>query len=393
MNRINSFEGDRYILGELHEQSPQHYSAWYAIWDNSDPNPESSPIATFPFGPEGWAQAWQYFIEFEPSPRPVPRPQFDATQGPKFDPTQGPKFDPTGVRTSEPTTSIPPGYAPPQGFNQPSTWGATSAGPGAGPPRGPYQPTWGTSFPNGPNSNGASGVEVAFEGPTKQRRLTVAFRIILAVPQLFVLWALTVALFVLGVISWFAALFTGAVPDGLAEFMRSVVIYNGRVSGYLALLTDRYPPFTLALVPYPIYIEIYSSRLNRLAVFFRIILVIPAYLLISLMGVGLEILFIITWVIVLVAGQMPDVIYRAIASITRYQMRLGAYFFMLTSTYPFGLFGDSDIAPDQYRRPLILPTGSIVIISICIAIGVLQFILSHFQHGGIVTPGPHPVWL
>src|SRR5215469_10100058 len=56
-------------------------------------------------------------------------------------------------------------------------------------------------------------VLVAFAGPAPQSRLTVAFRVILAIPQFIVVWALTIAAEVLAIIGWFAALFTGRLPD------------------------------------------------------------------------------------------------------------------------------------------------------------------------------------
>src|SRR5437764_7683501 len=78
---------------------------------------------------------------------------------------------------------------------------------------------------------------------TKSNRLTVAFRIFLAIPQLIVLWALNFALEIMGLIGWFAALFTKRLPDGVHEFIVNILRYQVRVGAYVALLTDRYPPF------------------------------------------------------------------------------------------------------------------------------------------------------
>ena len=59
---------------------------------------------------------------------------------------------------------------------------------------------------------------VAFAEPADQGRLTVLVRIILAIPHLVVLYVLGIAAEVVALICWFAALFTGRLPDGLAEF-------------------------------------------------------------------------------------------------------------------------------------------------------------------------------
>ncbi len=50
---------------------------------------------------------------------------------------------------------------------------------------------------------------------TDRNRLTVFFRIILAIPQFIVLFVLGIALYVVYVIAFFAVLFTGHWPEGL----------------------------------------------------------------------------------------------------------------------------------------------------------------------------------
>jgi len=77
-----------------------------------------------------------------------------------------------------------------------------------------------------------------------RNRLTTAFRLILAIPHLVVLAVLSVALFVVGVIAFFAVLFTGRWPAGLRDFALRVGRWWVQVQAYLLLLTDEYPPFT-----------------------------------------------------------------------------------------------------------------------------------------------------
>ena len=55
-------------------------------------------------------------------------------------------------------------------------------------------------------------VDMWFAGTAPQGRLTVGFRIILAIPQFIVLYFLFIAVFFVAVIGWFAALFTGRLP-------------------------------------------------------------------------------------------------------------------------------------------------------------------------------------
>jgi hypothetical protein len=76
-------------------------------------------------------------------------------------------------------------------------------------------------------------------------RLTVAFRIILAIPHLLAVWVLSVAWAFVTVIAWFAILLTGRYPEGLYHFAVGVLRWNTRVEAYLLLLRDEYPPFSL----------------------------------------------------------------------------------------------------------------------------------------------------
>jgi Domain of unknown function (DUF4389) len=69
----------------------------------------------------------------------------------------------------------------------------------------------------------------------------------LAIPHYVVLVFLYIAAIVVVVIAWFAILFTGRYPHGLFDFLQGVGRWHNRVAGYAFLLvTDRYPPFTLA---------------------------------------------------------------------------------------------------------------------------------------------------
>ncbi len=76
-------------------------------------------------------------------------------------------------------------------------------------------------------------------------RLTVGFRPILAIPQLFCIWALGFAWGITTIVAWFAILFTGRYPRALYDFGLGCFRWTVRVEAYLLLLVDEYPPFTL----------------------------------------------------------------------------------------------------------------------------------------------------
>jgi uncharacterized membrane protein len=69
----------------------------------------------------------------------------------------------------------------------------------------------------------------------------------LAIPHYIVLIFLHIAGVVVLIIAWFAILFTGRYPRGMFDFVVGVLRWDLRVTAYAFLLvTDRYPPFSLA---------------------------------------------------------------------------------------------------------------------------------------------------
>ncbi len=203
----------------------------------------------------------------------------------------------------------------------------------------PYQPYPGPA----PVLTAPPPVFVAVADPAPQRRLTVAFRILLAVPHLFLLYWLALAAGIVAFIGWWGALFTGRLPQFAVNFLSGFLRWSTRVYAYEYLLTDVYPPFTLDDDPsYPVRVAIPEpQRLNRAAVFFRYILVFPVDLLavIVLFGAGTLMGF-ISWLATLVAGRQPASFHLAYAAVLRFHARFTAYWWMLTPAYPGGLYGD-----------------------------------------------------
>ena len=190
----------------------------------------------------------------------------------------------------------------------------------------------------------------------RQRRWTAALRLLHAVPHLILLFFLGLAAVVVVVIGWFGALFTGRLPRFAAEYLSGYLRWQVRVTGYLYFLTDSYPPFSFDPVhEYPVRLAVRPGRLNRWAVFFRIILVIPAYAVTSVVTSGANIVSIVSWVVTWITARLPEPFYQAYRVVLRLEARLWAYLFMLSSEYPWwGMFGDeaplsaTTVAPPGY---------------------------------------------
>lgn len=82
--------------------------------------------------------------------------------------------------------------------------------------------------------------------PTAPRnRLTVAFRLLLAIPHVLVLLFVQLAWWLTAIVAWILILLTGEYPRALYEFGVGALRWRLRVEAYLLLLVDQYPPFSL----------------------------------------------------------------------------------------------------------------------------------------------------
>jgi Domain of unknown function (DUF4389) len=76
-------------------------------------------------------------------------------------------------------------------------------------------------------------------------RLTVALRLLLAIPHFIVLVFVLLAWCITTIAAWFIIPFTGTYPQGLYEFGVGALRWRLRVEAYLLLMVDEYPPFSL----------------------------------------------------------------------------------------------------------------------------------------------------
>jgi Domain of unknown function (DUF4389) len=183
---------------------------------------------------------------------------------------------------------------------------------------------------------------------------------LLLVPHYVVLVFLWLAFSVVGVIAFFAILFTARYPRALFDFNVGVLRWSWRVHyyGYWALGTDRYPPFTLADVPdYPAHLDVaYPERLSRGLVLVKWwLLAIPHYLIVSIFvgggiwlatragdagsswegGVGLlSLLVCIAAIVLLFTGRYPRPLYDFILGVDRWVLRVAAYTALMSDRYP-----------------------------------------------------------
>jgi hypothetical protein len=186
-------------------------------------------------------------------------------------------------------------------------------------------------------------VQAGFGSPQRQNRWGVAFRLILAVPLMLWLFLLSIAASVLILVGWFAALILGRLPRSFVKPLSDFIIYVTRVYSYCLLMNSAYPPFS-ANRDFAVNVDIPRSDVRRWAVLFRIILLIPAAIVSTLLSLGTQVAIVFIWLIVLVKGEMPLSLFGALAAMLRFEARFYAYYMMITSSYPGELFGDAPLA-------------------------------------------------
>ena len=224
--------------------------------------------------------------------------------------------------------------------------------------------------------------------PERERRWTVLLRLLLLIPQGIVVALLGIVAAVVVFIGWFGALVLGRLPEFAADYLAKYLAYETRVEGYGMLLVDRYPPFAFDAPDYPVRIEVRPGELSRLAVFFRLLLVIPAGIVEAVIYSGWTVCCFFIWLVVLVLGRMPQAAFQAVASVLRYKVRIEAYMYLLTPAYPKRLLGDQpgrDYEPSwgmaSATRPLVLTSGGQGLLVLFIVLGVIAQIADGFGDG------------
>jgi hypothetical protein len=179
-------------------------------------------------------------------------------------------------------------------------------------------------------------IELEVSAGLQRSRLTVFFRLLLAIPHLIwlTLWALVA--YLAAIVNWFATLINGVSPLALHRFLGAYVRYQNHVYAYLFLVADPFPGFTGQAGSYPVDVRIEDPRpQNRWKVFFRLFLALPALLLNSAYGSLLWAVAFLGWFASLVDGSMPVGMRNAGVLALRYSAQASGYVLLLSEAYPY----------------------------------------------------------
>ena len=181
-----------------------------------------------------------------------------------------------------------------------------------------------------------------FNAPEKVARWRVIGNIILSIPHFIALYALGIFSLIVDVFSWFAIVFTGKLPVGLAGVNCMMLRYSARVSTYQNFLRGSYPPFDFDTSaqdngqdPEVVvnFAPEYEGR-SRLSVFFRFVLLIPIVIVGMIWGFLAWLVSIVGFFAVLILGRWPKGLLNFMVGVNRFSVRTSAYWSLLTDKFP-----------------------------------------------------------
>lgn len=164
---------------------------------------------------------------------------------------------------------------------------------------------------------------------------------LLAIPHLAIAYVLQNVGSVIAIVSWFAILFTGELPQGLANLQCMILRYSARAYSYTVWLREPYPAFDFTMTPEdpggdPLRVDVAPTLTgrNRLTVALRFLWIIPAAIFGALLAIAATFALIVGFFAVLFTGEWPDGVRDFVVRCGRYFVRLSAYADLLTDEYP-----------------------------------------------------------
>ena len=192
---------------------------------------------------------------------------------------------------------------------------------------------------------------------TNRDRITTFFRFFLALPHLILVGGASVGLtlglregnmgswggeggllgavaYFLAIVSWFTIVLTGTHIVGIRQFTTFFLRWRVRAIAYLMLLEDAYPPFGDA--PYPASVDVIDpiGPRDRVTVFFRLIFVIPHFIVLFFVMLAWGFTTIFAWFAILFTGTYPLGLYEFGVGALRWLLRVQAYLLLLVDDYP-----------------------------------------------------------
>jgi hypothetical protein len=169
----------------------------------------------------------------------------------------------------------------------------------------------------------------------RRSRLTVLFRLLLALPHLVWLGLWSVAAILAAIANGIHALFAGRSAGPLHRFLAAYVRYTAHVTAFVALVANRFPGF-VGEPGYAVDVTIGPpERQSRWVTLFRVVLALPAGLVAGALTGALAVVGLLGWFAALVTGRMPQGLRNLGVASIRYLAQTSAYWLVVTDDYPY----------------------------------------------------------
>jgi hypothetical protein len=194
-------------------------------------------------------------------------------------------------------------------------------------------------------------VQFAVDFPARPLdRLTTAFRIIVALPILFLISVLTsdivdgghqmtvtlasgAGLLFLPLL--LMILFRRKYPRWWFDWNLNLLRFSARVTAYLALLDDRYPSTDEDQSVHLNFAYPDARRLNRWLPLIKWLLAVPHYIVLFFLGIAAVVAIIVAWFAIIFTGTYPRSLFGFVVVVLRWGNRVTGYAFALvTDEYP-----------------------------------------------------------
>jgi hypothetical protein len=171
--------------------------------------------------------------------------------------------------------------------------------------------------------------------PEKLSRWLIFVKWLLAFPHFLILGVFGCLVELTTFISWFAILFTARYPRALFDLAVVYFRWNARVTAYVTLLRDEYPPFGGGNPEYPVRFDVeYPEKLSRLLIFVKWLLAIPHFVILALLSVVGLVVYVIAWFAILFTGRVPRSLFDFLVGIGRWSARVNIYVYLMRDEYP-----------------------------------------------------------
>jgi hypothetical protein len=182
--------------------------------------------------------------------------------------------------------------------------------------------------------------------PPPRNRLTVAFRLILAIPHTIlagpVIWIyrtgslglLGAAAYFLAIVNWCGLIFAGREAPGVRDFQMYYLRWRTRSVAYSALLTDAYPPFGDALYPASITVNQPLGARDRGTIALRLLYAVPQLVVLFFVLLAWLVATIVAWFAILFTSRHPAGLREFGIGAMRWLLRVEAYVLLLVDEYP-----------------------------------------------------------